>query len=196
MEGSFITVQFSKTMILATKDEMYNRYQRGAFGNKPRIWHDYGQLEQDPPTRPVTMRYKGKGGGGFCNYNVQLSEVPAIMQEWAEKGADTALITFNEGLPDDRLEIQGEVMQSAEHLSLRYSTEKLPMRLALKKSQSHVSGVIASLTLKHFLDPTSLDELYELLDIYPGAVIEFGTYSVDVGTVPRRNTIFWEVRHY
>jgi len=50
--------------------------------------------------------------------------------------------------------------------------------------------------LDRFMDPSSRDDLEQLFDLYPDATVEFTCYQMDLGTIPRRNTIFWEVRNY
>ena len=47
--------------------------------------------------------------------------------------------------------------------------------------------------LHHHCDASSFDDLMELLDTYPGAVIEFSTYPFAVGRM-NRNMIVWEIR--
>lgn len=46
------------------------------------------------------------------------------------------------------------------------------------------------------MDPSSQQDLDDLLDLYPDATIEFTCYDIDLGVIPNRNTIFWEVRNY
>jgi hypothetical protein len=44
--------------------------------------------------------------------------------------------------------------------------------------------------------PASYGDLQELLERFPDWVIEFATYSCEVGCIARRNTVFWEIRNY
>ena len=80
--------------------------------------------------------------------------------------------------------------------ALTYSTIKKPMNPALKEETKYAAGLNALLLLKKSLCPSSFDNLETLLDIYPESVIEFGAYEVNVGVIPNRNTLIWEVRNY
>ena len=43
---------------------------------------------------------------------------------------------------------------------------------------------------------TPIEQLMNLDDIFPDSIIEFSAYNTQVGNIPNRNTIFWEVRNY
>lgn len=180
---------------IASKSEMYQLYHRGAFGNRLCTWRDLEEFYASKFQRPVVLRYKGSGGGRV-EYGVMPRDVPCVVEQWVKCGADPRLITLNELANDSDLILQGEVMRSTEHVSLRYSTVPAPMRVALAASQYHVGGLRAVSILRSTLDPTSFDELMDLLDRYPDSVIEFSTWGHDVGQIPHRNTVFWEVRNY
>jgi hypothetical protein len=49
--------------------------------------------------------------------------------------------------------------------------------------------------LRMFLNPADIDELQELADKYPGAVVEFTKFPWAMGRYGSGLTI-WEVRHY
>ncbi|HEY3780911.1 MAG TPA: hypothetical protein VGL56_07505 [Fimbriimonadaceae bacterium] len=175
---------------------MYELYIRGRFGNSLAVWPDLDSYFTSPFSRNVVLRYKGKAGGAWVAYEVQRKDVADMAKKWVNEGADPCLITLNESAPDDKLMVQGEVMRSTNYLSLRYSFFRGPMRVALAKSQEHAEGLKALAILEHYVDPSSLDDLWDLLDVFDGAVVEFSTWSIDVGVVPHRNTVIWEVRHY
>jgi hypothetical protein len=175
---------------------MYQHYQAGHFGNKFHTWDDIPHWLASAYRKPVCMRYKGAMAGGKCAYHVAPESVCDVDNEWAQQGLDPKLITINESADDTALTIQGEVMRSTRHLSLRYSQTPLPMRNALAASERHAEGLEATCILKTYLDPASYEDLMDLLDTYEDAVVEFSTYSVDVGRCPRRNTVVWEARNY
>jgi hypothetical protein len=52
------------------------------------------------------------------------------------------------------------------------------------------------MTLKQHLSPASYGDLQELLERFPDSVIEFATYSCEVGCIAWRNTVFWDIRNY
>ena len=142
------------------------------------------------------MRYRGRAGGGRAVTHIPADAVTAKIREWAEEGIDPELITFHESMPDESLQIQGEVARDVGGLNLSYSVER---RQAMREAMEHpslASGLSARLILEYFLDANSREDIDMLLDLYPDAVIEFGTYERDVGLLPRRNTVIWEVRNY
>lgn len=182
-------------MLIKTKAEMYELYERGLFGNKPLTW-DLESYYRSTYPKNVVMRYKGAMGGQWCQYNISRTEVPEYVAKWVAEGANPNLIALNEALHDDKLLIQGEVMLDVTHYSLLYSTVPKPMRLALREKSQTAVGLEAVMILKHYLDPASYDDLQALFELYPTAVVEFSTWSIDTGCIPNRNTIFWEVRNY
>jgi hypothetical protein len=128
--------------------------------------------------------------------HVPADKVANRVEEWVAHGVESELITFHESMPDDDLLIQGEVTRNVGGLDLTYSLEPgLSMRDAMRHAQT-ASRLRAHLILNEFLDANSRDDLSLLLELYPDAVIEFGTYGRAVGTLPRRNTVIWEVRDY
>jgi hypothetical protein len=70
------------------------------------------------------------------------------------------------------------------------------MRDALRERGKSVGGIIAVSLLRYYLCPQSYDWLQYLFDAYPDHIVEFSTYSVEWGTVPGHNTVFWEIRQY
>lgn len=50
--------------------------------------------------------------------------------------------------------------------------------------------------LNRWLTPDSLSDLRELLQLYPDHVVEFTALDSNLGTLPGRNAVIWEVRQY
>jgi hypothetical protein len=93
--------------------------------------------------------------------------------------------------------IQGEVQRGIFGLDLYYSLiVGKPMREALAEDARSVSGLQAKVIIDYFLCPNSCEWMKVLLDRYqePSHVVEFTTLSVEWGTLPGYNTLFWEVR--
>jgi hypothetical protein len=105
-------------------------------------------------------------------------------------------IYFNETAPDHLLLLQGDLMITDKHYTLFYSQAKLPMRQALSLDGRHAFGLEALQLLKENLDPSSYEDIMELLDRYEDHIIEFSTFSRDLGDCKGRNTVIWEVRSY
>ncbi len=183
-------------MKITSKSQFYDLWQKGLLGNRPQAWPTLRDLRASGYDGLVTLRYRGQGGGGVAATHVRADDVPAKVAELATNGVDAGRITFNESMPDENLLIQGEVARNVGGLDLTYSTEPgLPMRDAMREAKT-AWGLVASLILNTFLDPNSRDDIETLLEMYPDAVVEFGSYDRDVGLLPRRNTVIWEVRHY
>jgi hypothetical protein len=172
---------------------MYALYEGGAFGNKLRTWASVDDYFKSAFTGLVVMRYSGLGNS-FVQFNLARQSVPSTVAVWLDKGAKLELIKVSEAAPDHRLTIQGELMQHEAGYSLFYSTEKTNMRLAMANRPTQLIGPSVMWHLKALMTPGSYADTQELLDIYPGAVIEFSTFSVNVGHCSARNTIVWEVR--
>ncbi len=175
---------------------MYQLYEQGAFGNKLLSWPTLDDYLEDDYFGLIVLRYKGIAGGAWIRYDIPPSEVCSVVEHWISEGADRNLITVNQSAPNPLLRIQGEVMRSVDYLDLRYTLVKQPMRAGLDIEQLHANGLEAVGLLRHHLDPSSYEELWELLDTYEDAVVEFSTWDTHIGSVPFRNTVFWEVRNY
>lgn len=168
-------------MRIESKSQMYAMLERGAFGNQPRVnaqLHGY--------KGPVCVRTLRPGGPfKICDGIVSAVTFGASLQE-----------PFQVSELVNGVTIQGEVQRQPGGLYLRYTTVDKPMRVAWKDEERHAHGLAAQALIQHHMDAASWDDLNELLDAYDGAVIEFSCHSHDVGVCLRRNTIFWEVRHY
>ena len=178
------------------KKDMYKLYHAGKFGNKLQTWDSLEEFKKSFFDEPVVLRYKGPHGGAWTQYNIPTHEIQWYVDTWVSEGAKKELITVNECAPDELLLIQGEIQNSIDFIDLRYTLEPLPMKLGLAKQQYHTGGIKALTLLKQFVDPSSYDWIMELLQEYPTSVIEFSTWKPDIGCIPHRNTVVWEVRNY
>lgn len=168
-------------MIVESKSEMYELFQRGAFGNRPRMNTELHGFKGGVCVR--TLRRGGpfkqcQGIEEAIDYGKHLNE-PFNLSELVSAAV-----------------LQGEVWRDTKGLYLRYTTIDKPMRLAFQDEELHAKGMVARSLIQCYMDASSYDDLNDLLDLYDGAVVEFSCHATDVGTCPRRNTIFWEVRHY
>jgi len=180
-------------MRIESKTQMYELYHAGKFGNMLQAWRTLDEYLESGYDKPVVLRYRGDHGGAWCAYGVEPGKVEETLETW--KGARRGLVTVNEFADDSLLTLQGEVSREACGLYARLSEVPKPMRQALSECQCHLTGLAAKLKLQAAMDPASWENLNELLDDYAGAVVEFSTWSKSVGNL-KRNTVFWEVRHY
>lgn len=181
-------------MSIRTKQEMYQKLHCGAFGNHQRLWTSYEDMLKDEYTGKVSLRTSYTAGGYFVNA-VPFSDVLDVVNSWAVDGIDPKSIVYTETPSDDKLIIQGEFQRNPEWY-LYYATVKKSMRCALEQHGQHATGFKAYSLLKSNMCPSSWEDFNTLIDLYPDDVIEFSTYSVNLGCIPHRNTIIWEVRSY
>ena len=178
-----------------TKRDFVQRYAAGEFGNASATWTDWRSFRDGAADGPLYHLRNGASPGGLTHYKVSKENALGL---WAEKRTPQDWYCSTQIPPhvEQRLLIQGEVMATERGLNLYYSQVKKPMRVALAEHSVSRTGVAATLLLKHYLCPNSLDWLYVLLRRYPEHVVEFSTYSTRWGTLPNFNTITWEVRAY
>ena len=175
----------------ANKSEFYRRYLSGEFGNRARDWSTWPELRDSGFRGLIGIRSLYRGGP--CWYNVPIEKMEA--GEWPD-GCDPTRVNFSEMLPDQFLILQGELGRTYSGVELHYSTVRKPMRLALKEGPRYASGSAALSIARFAMWPSSFSDLESLIEKYPDAAIEFSCYEISVGTIPHRNTVFWEVREY
>ncbi len=181
---------------IPTKVECYERYNAGAFGNKPLTWDSPEEIRKSGWSGRVCIRSKIGTRRGNVRYNIPLSELDKEIASLMESDVKIKHMRFNQSMPDEHLTIQGELMRTERGLYLLYSTIQFPMNEALRREQKHVFGLQAHMLLRQNLYPSSLSDIEALLEIYQDSVIEFSSYKIPVGNIPGRNTIIWEVRNY
>lgn len=104
---------------------------------------------------------------------------------------DTLLI--DEGAPNDRITIQGEITSTEYGLYLRYGYDKVHQRTLWTEATQHAFGIFASGLLQRYMDPSSWDLVNEIFQQFEYPIIEFTCFDRAVGQL-KWNTLFWEVR--
>lgn len=179
-----------------SKHDYYTRYIAGEFGNRLQLWGTYGEWESSGFSGPIGIRNR-KPDSPFCRYDIPHRLVKTVVDEFISKGCPPGDMTFNEAAPDQDLLIQGEFCINYDGVfELIYSRVKRQMRIALKEKSEYAHGNHAKTILKHFVDINSYEWMEWLLDAYPGHTVEFSTYCRNLGSIPHRNTLIWEVRNY
>lgn len=177
-----------------TKKDFVIRYKAGEFGNASPTWDSFTEFNDlHLYQSDVLFHLRNRVAGGVTHYNQTWPEAAML---WFGK-KDWGQWYVSEMAPHHLNLIQGEVMQGTRGLELFYSTvNNLPMRDALAAKSHSTHSIMAGSLLRHYLCPNSYEWMQELLTRYPGHVVEFSTFSRCWGTLPRFNTIFWEVRSY
>lgn len=183
-------------MKITRKQQMYQLLKSGRLGNTIQMW-TYPELLQEKhlPDR-ISIRYNSYKLHGPCKTHIPIQELNKWLNYYHNQGWRRETAIFSVELPDDKRILQGQFCISEHFYDLTYTTQPLPMRQAFKKEQKYASGIEALSIMQSNIDPASLDDIIELSKYYEGAVVEFTACSVDIGRLPHRNTIIWEVRNY
>lgn len=179
---------------ITNKAQMYELLSAGRFGNHIRVWYTLDEALASGYTGLVSIRSLQVTHPVRLYHNPmeKLAEIVAgLPSSVTERG-----LVFFEAPPDAKRTIQGELTRLDSGYYLYYSRDCSPMRIALEKDGKHAYGLAAKLILQHYLEPSDYDALQDLLDDFPGAVIEFSATSVPIGVIPHRKMVVWEVRHY
>jgi hypothetical protein len=183
---------------ITNKPDMYARWNKNLLGNKLRSWPDLASYLADGAPGIVNLRCQ-KIGPGRVPFVAGLTgaTIEQGYETMRREGIRPEQVTIMEIPPDDRLTLQGEVYIGTGGLTL-FAHENGPnvrMREAILLATQY-EGLVARLLLEKHLWPSSLADLYVLLEMYDGAVVEFSSYEIPVGYVQGHNTLVWEVRNY
>lgn len=179
-----------------SKGDFVCRYAAKEFGNASPTWYNWQSWIDDNGCKHGDLFHiRNRTAGGKTWYDVpyyQLGEVWAeACREYGPEGLYISAMA-----PTEKTIFQGEIQRGLWSYDLTYSLLPRTMREALAEKAYYTQGTLASFLLNYFLCPRSHEWLLYLLDEYPEHVVEFSTYSVEWGSVPGFNTVFWEVRKY
>lgn len=180
---------------IKTKQQMYTLLQNGNLGNTIQTWN-YSEFEPNLCSNKVHIRYANKKLHGPCHTGINPQDVNQLLDMYEQQGWNKSTAIIGLDLPNDKRVLQGQFQITENHYDLTYTTIPLPMRQAFDIEQKYASGLIAITIMRTFIDAASLDDIVELSIKYDGAVVEFTTCSTNIGNLPHRNTIIWEVRNY
>jgi len=183
-------------MKILSKDQSLRMFQQGLFGNAVRLWMNPTEFLSDlsfKGTR-VSIRYNGINGGGPRQFKVPVHDIPYVVSCWVLRGYEYDRIIFNEDMYDIAW-VQCEVMDLPGGLYLGYKEITSDQSLANRELNCLV-GLQAKQYLMAHMDPSSYNDMWALFDEYPDSVIELTICHEQIGNIPGRNTIFFEVRNY
>ena len=182
-------------MKIRSKKQFYRLFESGAFGNKAIAWRSFEEFLESGYKGSIGIRYAENVNGLFVP-DVPVEDVPKTVLRLVSEGANIDHMKFSEYIPTSRVTMNGEVKDGETGLELTYSTVKDHMRESLRKGEQYARGLTARMLLRQHLWPSSYEDMMAIMDLYPEAVIEFTAYSKKVGSIPGRNAVIWEVRHY
>lgn len=181
-------------MKIKDKTEFFRLWQAGTLGNRTFIFYDpWVAYESMFPL--IGFRQLARAGGGRWE-RVARRDVFVTYYRWVKLGIPFIMDSGAFPANDDLITLQGEVCRTFRGWEgfMGY-TPGLPMRQAFPLMR-HMSGSEVLVLLNRWMDPSSQDDLRDLLDLCPDATIEFTCFQIDLGNIPGRNTIFWETRDY
>lgn len=181
-----------------TKKDFVERYACGEFGNASPTWQTFEEWYDS--TFPSWYRYRpnelfhlrNRIAGGETIYDSKWGQ---LYEEWAKRHFSRNWYC-SAMCPHQHNVLQGNVLLTPQGLYLNYTRAPGPYREAFSVESKHATGIMAVCLLRQALNPVSYDWLQVLLERYPDHVVEFTALSVEWGTLPGYNTLFWEVRNY
>lgn len=183
-------------MKITSKAEFFRLWEAGVLGNRTRLWRDPIQCWMDCcqfDILEVGFRELGKAGGGHWE-KVHFTKVMETAAAWKQAGHN---FVMDDGAPDDKRTLCGEVCRTYRGLEGILGVVQCPMRIAMQRGLLLPrSYATVNALLDRYMDASSRDDLEALLELYPDATVEFSCFTVNVGIFPARNTIFWETRDY
>jgi hypothetical protein len=180
-------------MIIQSKAEFYNLWKMGILGNRTRLWTNVVEAVKSGCPR-IGFREIGQTGGGAWEL-VERKDAFVTATRWEQLGRR---FIMDDGAPNYLSTLVGEVTRTYRGWEGTLAVEPwCSMRDAMRRGLllPRSSSVILYL-LNKYMDPSSIDDLRDLLDLYPEATVEFSCFTIDVGNIPGRSTLFWEVRNY
>lgn len=184
---------------ITTKTQNYKLLRSGEFGNtfdtflniKDAIKSKYNSFG---------LRYSDRSANGNNFFALcKRDELLKTYNDFIKCGANPKSIIFSASDNDDKSKIliQGEVGIINEEFELAYSTIKgITNREASNRGYKRCTGLTAMKMLQYYLWPSDYEWLIDLIYKYPNHIIEFSTFDAELGNIPHRNTVIWEVRKY
>lgn len=183
-------------MEISSKRKFYELWRGGFLGNYIPM---FSTLEEALASGLPKIGFREMGRGGGWWELAERKDVPAVFAKWKNAGK---VFVMDGSVPNDKTTLQGEICRTERglqgFLSVNFGPGGLPpMRQSIARGMHRQYGYVETrLLLDRFMDPSSREDLDVFLEQYPEAAIEFASFSVNVGVLPRRNTVFWEVRNY
>lgn len=179
-------------MQITSKSQFIDLYLAGVLGNRFQIWRDYKEAMK-VDILDIGFRELGSGGGGKFEM-VLHNQIESTAKRWINEGRKFYL---NASDSQETCTIQGEIQYRLGWEGYIGLSRGLKMRDAMNAGyMKSTSGASTRSIMNIFMDDNSRNDVDEILDLYPEAVIEFGCYNREVGILLARNTIIWEVRNY
>lgn len=183
-------------MRITSKTQFFEEWEAGKLGNRPYLFRD-GITAYQAKFPFYGFRELGQAGGGKWML-IPREHVIGMYHLWKLESKNFIIDSAIYPATDDNITLQGEVCRT-----IRGWEGNLGYCRGYKMRPAMITGLLkprsASETLvliNTYMDPSSVEDLRALLDLYPDATVEFTCFDRDLGIIPGRNTIFWETRDY
>jgi hypothetical protein len=180
---------------ITTKAQFLALSERGLLGNSMPSWSTVAEARAAGYAGKVMVRYR-EPNSPHMRPDVPLGEADAVIDGLVAQGARRELCYLTHMTEQVGRRINAELWRGPGGLYLNYATAQMHLRAALDRHGRHAEGSAALAVLRWACCPNSLDDLDILLDAYPDHAIELTAYDREIGSIPGRNCIVWEVRKY
>jgi hypothetical protein len=186
-----------KTLI-RTKKHYYDLAMRGLAGNSPMTWSSCEDFLSDSCATHVGIRDIRPGSSNFRGL-VPREKLETQLKKLGMSDGDYYLTaTFRSR---DQVRLAGELTWHNGQWVFFYSLLPMMMRDALRLGGTHITGYTAVWgLLRSMCTPGDIEDMLELFDMYSPMgqypVMEITVTRGDMGIIPGRNTVIWEIRHY
>lgn len=186
--------EIQMTEQIKTKSQMYELLWNHQLGNHfPWMWFpEWLDSEYRNSGLTHSVRF-GKDLGAPWQYHLSDDEVIRVVTDSSIPASCIGIVSMPVFI---KPLLNAELMELNYRLELFCSTVAAVMRDSLRQGGRSYQGISAKAVIDHYCDPATADDLRLLLDQHPHAVIEFTVYDRNVGVIPHRNTVIWEVRNY
>jgi hypothetical protein len=180
-------------MEIRNKRTFYEQWRSGVLGNRPQTFATPMDAINST-AKMIGFREVGKAGGGKWEA-VPRTRVWEAVARWNAEGRT---YTLDGAAPNELTTLHGEVCRTERGIEGWMAVEP---KCAWRMAQSarifrERTPLETRLLIRRYMDPSSQDDLEQLMELYPDAAIEFSCYPCSVGVLPRRNTLIWEIRNY
>ena len=178
---------------ITSKRQFYELWRAGLLGNRPETWESVeGALASGH--QQFGVREAGVAGGGWFTMATRAN-LPEIVEKWRAAGKRYII---DGGAPNEVVTLQGEVIETDTGVEGLFAIRSgMTIREAMGRGLfKRVCGLRALLLIQQFMDPSSYEDLKAIFELYPRHAVEFACFPCNVGVLPSRNTLFWEVRQY
>lgn len=180
-------------MKVITSKAQWTEFQKlGIYNNLP-TFRSSAELRESGYTGLVGLRAVSRTGGVY-------KDLPAA-EAIASGVLDTGEYYAQQCAPDDRCTVQGELDLATMTLffcspprAANGERRVMRMREALRDHAQQLQHWPMALWLKAVLTPAAFEELEDIMDRFPGHIVEFSVYSGNVGDRPLNNWLVWEIR--